>query len=135
MMDMGFIHSLRRVAKLLPSRRQNLFFSATMPKEIAHLAEQFLEDPVTVSVTPAATTVEKISQYSTFVEQKEKQALLHSIVASENIDRRSEEHTSELQSLMRISYAVFCLKKKKKTKTTIKTQRISIQQYDTTKIG
>src|SRR3546814_12533857 len=58
-----------------------------MPKEIAHLAEQFLEDPVTVSVTPAATTVEKISQYSTFVEQKEKQALLHSIVASENIDR------------------------------------------------
>ena len=57
MMDMGFIHSLRRIAKLLPSRRQNLFFSATMPKEIAHLAEQFLEDPVTVSVTPAATTV------------------------------------------------------------------------------
>src|SRR3546814_19629446 len=54
---------------------------------IAHLAEQFLEDPVTVSVTPAATTVEKISQYSTFVEQKEKQALLHSIVASEDIDR------------------------------------------------
>src|SRR3546814_21058255 len=86
MMDMGFIHSLRRVAKLLPSRRQNLFFSATMPKEIAHLAEQFLEDPVTVSVTPAATTVEKISQYSTFVEQKEKQALLHSIITSENID-------------------------------------------------
>ncbi|MGH6650288.1 MAG: DEAD/DEAH box helicase [Sphingopyxis sp.] len=87
MMDMGFIHSLRRVAKLLPSRRQNLFFSATMPKEIAHLAEQFLEDPVTVSVTPAATTVEKISQYSTFVEQKEKQALLHAVIASEDIDR------------------------------------------------
>src|SRR3546814_13794690 len=87
MMDMGFIHSLRRVAKLLPSRRQNLFFSATMPKEIAHLAEQFLEDPVTVSVTPAATTVEKISQYSTFVEQKEKTTLPHSIVASEDIDR------------------------------------------------
>ena len=87
MMDMGFIHSLRRIAKLLPSRRQNLFFSATMPKEIAHLAEQFLEDPVTVSVAPQATTAEKIRQFSTFVEQKEKQALLHAVVERENIDR------------------------------------------------
>ncbi len=87
MMDMGFIHSLRRVAKLLPSRRQNLFFSATMPKEIAGLAEQFLNDPVTVSVTPQATTVEKIRQFATFVEQKEKQALLHSVVATQDIDR------------------------------------------------
>ena len=87
MMDMGFIHSLRRIAKLLPSRRQNLFFSATMPKEIAGLADQFLNDPVTVSVAPQATTAEKIRQFSTFVEQKEKQALLHSVVASEEIDR------------------------------------------------
>ena len=78
---------LRRVAKLLPSRRQNLFFSATMPKEIAGLAEQFLNDPVTVSVTPQATTVEKIRQFATFVEQKEKQALLHSVVATQDIDR------------------------------------------------
>ncbi|HZG33824.1 MAG TPA: DEAD/DEAH box helicase, partial [Sphingopyxis sp.] len=87
MMDMGFIHSLRRIAKLLPSRRQNLFFSATMPKEIAHLAEQFLEDPVTVSVTPQATTAEKIRQFSTFVEQKEKQALLHHVIKTSDIDR------------------------------------------------
>ncbi|PZQ20350.1 MAG: DEAD/DEAH box helicase [Sphingopyxis macrogoltabida] len=87
MMDMGFIHALRRIAKLLPSRRQNLFFSATMPKEIAHLAEQFLEDPVTVSVTPQATTAEKIRQRVTFVEQKEKQALLHHVLRTEEIDR------------------------------------------------
>lgn len=87
MMDMGFIHSLRRIAKLLPSRRQNLFFSATMPKEIAHLAEQFLEDPVTVSVAPQATTAEKIRQFSTFVEQKEKQALLHHVIKTSDIDR------------------------------------------------
>ncbi|MGL3819428.1 DEAD/DEAH box helicase [Sphingopyxis sp. R3-92] len=87
MMDMGFIHSLRRIAKLLPSRRQNLFFSATMPKEIAGLADQFLNDPVTVSVAPQATTAEKIRQFSTFVEQKEKQALLHAVVERENIDR------------------------------------------------
>ena len=87
MMDMGFIHSLRRIAKLLPSRRQNLFFSATMPREIAGLADQFLNDPVTVSVTPQATTAEKIRQYSTFVEQKEKQALLTAVIGREDIDR------------------------------------------------
>ncbi|MEQ8312054.1 MAG: DEAD/DEAH box helicase [Sphingopyxis sp.] len=87
MMDMGFIHSLRRIAKILPSRRQNLFFSATMPREIAGLADQFLNDPVTVSVTPQATTAEKIRQFSTFVEQKEKQALLTSILQREDIDR------------------------------------------------
>ena len=87
MMDMGFIHSLRRVAKLLPSRRQNLFFSATMPREIAGLADQFLNDPVTVSVAPQATTAEKIRQRVTFVEQKEKQALLHHVLRTEDIDR------------------------------------------------
>ena len=87
MMDMGFIHSLRRVAKLLPRQRQNLFFSATMPKEIAALAQQFLHDPVTVSVTPQATTAEKIRQQVTFVDQKEKQALLHHVLRIEDIDR------------------------------------------------
>jgi ATP-dependent RNA helicase RhlE len=87
MMDMGFIHSLKRVAKLLPPQRQNLFFSATMPKEIRALASQFLNNPVEVSVTPQATTVEKIRQYATFVQQKEKQALLHHVVQTQNIDR------------------------------------------------
>ncbi|MDZ3832935.1 MAG: DEAD/DEAH box helicase [Sphingopyxis sp.] len=87
MMDMGFIHSLRRIAKILPTERQNLFFSATMPKEIAALAQQFLDDPVTVSVTPQATTAEKIRQRVTFVEQKEKQALLHHVLRTEEIDR------------------------------------------------
>jgi ATP-dependent RNA helicase RhlE len=87
MMDMGFIHALRRVAKLLPAQRRNLFFSATMPKEIAALAQQFLNDPVTVSVTPQATTAEKIRQRVTFVEQKEKQALLHHVLKTEEIDR------------------------------------------------
>lgn len=87
MMDMGFIHSLRRIAKLLPPRRQNLFFSATMPREIAGLAQQFLEDPVTVSVAPQATTAEKIRQFVTHVEQKEKQALLTAVVRTQDIDR------------------------------------------------
>ena len=87
MMDMGFIHSLKRIAKLLPPQRQNLFFSATMPKEIRALASQFLNDPVEVSVTPQATTVEKIRQFATFVQQKEKQALLHHVVQTQDIDR------------------------------------------------
>ena len=87
MMDMGFIHSLRRIATLLPKARQNLFFSATMPKEIAALAGQFLHDPVTVSVAPQATTAEKVRQQVTFVEQKEKQALLHHVLRREEIDR------------------------------------------------
>lgn len=87
MMDMGFIHSLRRVAKILPKQRQNLFFSATMPKEIAGLAQQFLNDAVTVSVAPQATTAEKINQRLSYVDQKEKQALLHHLVATEDIDR------------------------------------------------
>jgi ATP-dependent RNA helicase RhlE len=87
MMDMGFIHSLKRVAKLLPPQRQNLFFSATMPKEIRALADQFLNNPAEVSVAPQATTAEKIRQYATFVGQKEKQALLTHVVKAQDIDR------------------------------------------------
>ncbi|EQB33089.1 DEAD/DEAH box helicase [Sphingobium ummariense] len=87
MMDMGFIHPLRRIAKLLPAKRQNLFFSATMPKEIEALAGQFLNDPVKVSVAPQSTTAERVRQQATFVNQGEKQALLHLVLASEDIDR------------------------------------------------
>src|SRR3546814_6237682 len=58
-----------------------------MPKEIAALAQQFLHDPVTVSVAPQATTAEKVRQQVTFVEQKEKQALLHHVLKVEDIDR------------------------------------------------
>ena len=75
MMDMGFIQPLKRLVKMLPRERQNLFFSATMPKEIAELGGQFLNDPVRVSVAPQATTAERVSQYATFVNQAEK---LHS---------------------------------------------------------
>ena len=87
MMDMGFIHPLKRVAKLLPRDRQNLFFSATMPKEIEALAGQFLNDPVKVSVAPQSTTAERVRQQATFVNQAEKQALLHIVLKSEDIDR------------------------------------------------
>ena len=76
MMDLGFIVPLKRVAALLPKERQSLFFSATMPKAIADLGKQFIQNPVRVEVTPQATTAERVEQYATFVNQSEKQALL-----------------------------------------------------------
>ncbi|AJR25648.1 MULTISPECIES: DEAD/DEAH box helicase [Sphingobium] len=87
MMDMGFIHPLKRIAKLLPKERQNLFFSATMPGEIEALASQFLHDPVKVSVAPQSTTAERVRQQATFVNQMEKQALLNLTIQKEDIDR------------------------------------------------
>jgi len=86
MMDMGFIVPLRRVAKMLPKKRQNLFFSATMPKEIADLARQFLNDPVTVSVAPQSTTAERVRQTATFCNVQEKQALLTHVLRDPAIE-------------------------------------------------
>jgi ATP-dependent RNA helicase RhlE len=76
MLDMGFIHDVRRVIKLLPRPRQTLFFSATMPREAQELADQLLVNPVTVAVTPPATTAEKVDQEVFFVEKGDKRALL-----------------------------------------------------------
>ncbi len=87
MMDMGFIAPLKRVVKMLPKDRQNLFFSATMPREIADLGKQFLNDPAYVSVAPQSTTAERVRQRATFVNQEEKQALLTETVRREPIDR------------------------------------------------
>jgi len=76
MLDMGFIHDVRRVIALLPRQRQTLFFSATMPREAQELADQLLRDPATVAVVPPATTVEKVDQEVYFVEKGDKRALL-----------------------------------------------------------
>ncbi len=76
MMDLGFIHALKRVAAMLPKDRQSLFFSATMPQAIADLGKQFINNPVKVEVAPQSTTAERVEQYVTFVNQAEKQALL-----------------------------------------------------------
>ena len=76
MMDLGFIVPLKRVARMLPEKRQSLFFSATMPKAIAELGRQFIDNPVRVEVAPQATTAERVEQFATFVNQAEKQALL-----------------------------------------------------------
>ncbi len=76
MLDMGFIHDVRRVIALLPRHRQTLFFSATMPREAQELADQLLRDPETVAVVPPSTTVEKVDQEVYFVEKNDKRALL-----------------------------------------------------------
>lgn len=76
MLDMGFLVPIRRIVSHLPRDRQNLFFSATMPEEIGALAGGLLRDPLKVSVTPAATTVERVNQQVLFVEQVRKRALL-----------------------------------------------------------
>ncbi len=76
MMDLGFIVPLKRIANMLPKERQSLFFSATMPKAIADLGRQFINDPVRVEVAPQATTAERVDQFVTHINQNEKQALL-----------------------------------------------------------
>ncbi|MDB5681136.1 MAG: box helicase, partial [Sphingomonas bacterium] len=87
MLDLGFIHALRKIARMVPRARQTLFFSATMPASIRELADQFLRDPATVSIKPAATTAERVDQFATFVNQSEKQALLTMTLSDAAIER------------------------------------------------
>ena len=76
MLDLGFVHALKRIVKLLPRTRQTLLFSATMPKAIAALAEEYLHNPTHVAVAPAATTAERIDQRVVFVPSERKRDLL-----------------------------------------------------------
>src|SRR5271168_4677925 len=80
MLDLGFIHALRRIVKLLPRQRQTLLFSATMPRTIASLAEEYLNDPIEVAVTPAATTVELVDQGVLFVSSDRKREALAALL-------------------------------------------------------
>ena len=81
MLDLGFIHALRKIHQLAPKERQTLFFSATMPKQIKELVGAYCHDPVQVSVTPESTTAERIEQYLFMVQQDEKQSLLELILS------------------------------------------------------
>ena len=83
MLDMGFIHDIKRVLKLLPSQRQNLLFSATYGKEIRTLAEGLLKDPVSVEVTPRNSTAEKVEQCLYRMEQRQKRHLLAHLIQEE----------------------------------------------------
>jgi ATP-dependent RNA helicase RhlE len=85
MLDMGFIHDVKRVVARLPQKKQTLFFSATMPPEIQKLANTILVQPEKVEVTPVSSTAEKITQYMLFVEKTNKKKLLVSILNNDTI--------------------------------------------------
>jgi ATP-dependent RNA helicase RhlE len=86
MLDMGFVHDVKRIIKLLPQRRQTLFFSATMPVEIQKLANSILNNPVKVEVTPVSSTADTIKQSVYFVEKENKLDLLTHILENDISD-------------------------------------------------
>jgi len=81
MLDMGFIRPIRQILSKIPAKRQSLFFSATMPREIGELADEMLREPVRVSVTPAAKTADRVRQSVIHVDPPKKPALLVSLFA------------------------------------------------------
>ena len=85
MLDMGFVHDVKRLIKLIPEKRQSLFFSATMPPEIVKLAETILVHPKKVEVTPVSSTADTIQQYLYFVDKKNKNSLLLDILKDAKI--------------------------------------------------
>ncbi len=87
MLDMGFIHDVRKIVAALPAERQTLFFSATMPQSVAGFAGSILNDPVRVEVTPQATPVERIDQGVHFVAAADKKNLLINLLGDEHLDR------------------------------------------------
>ena len=85
MLDMGFIHDIKKVLKLLPNKRQNLLFSATMPRSISKLADSFLNNPVHIEMTPDELTVESVEQQVMFVQKKNKKHLLTRIIKDHDV--------------------------------------------------
>ena len=87
MLDMGFIRDIKKVLNLLPKQRQNLLFSATMPKSIADLAASFLYNAVKVDVSPDEVTVERIAQKIMFVRKADKRRLIVKIIKQEKVSK------------------------------------------------
>lgn len=85
MLDMGFVHDVKKVITKIPAKRQTLFFSATMPKEIQALADSILNNPKYVEVTPVSSTAETINQSLYFVSKNDKQKLLNHILQDKSI--------------------------------------------------
>ena len=86
MLDMGFIHDIKKILPLLPRKRQSLFFSATMPAEIEKLSRQILNHPEMIEVTPASSTVDVIEQHVYSVEKADKSKLLLHLLQDKNIE-------------------------------------------------
>lgn len=87
MLDMGFIHDIKKIIKLLPSKRHNLFFSATMPPVIEKLAQSILVNPARIEVTPVSSTAELISQQVMLVDRENKRPLLKHILEDKKFKR------------------------------------------------
>jgi ATP-dependent RNA helicase RhlE len=87
MLDMGFIHDVRRVLAALPERRQSMFFSATMLPEVVRLAGSILHDPVKVEAHPVASTVDLVAQRVMFVDKADKRALLSRVLKDDGVGR------------------------------------------------
>jgi len=87
MLDMGFIHDVKRVTAALPPKRQTLLFSATMPAEIRTLASRLMKDPVHVSVAPVSSTAEKIAQSVYFTDKTQKRPLLLHVLSKPEVKR------------------------------------------------
>lgn len=85
MLDMGFVNDVKKIVKLTPNNRQTLLFSATMPMAIRELAEMFLKDPVSVTVSPVSSTAEKIKQHIYFVDKSDKRNLLYHLIRNEKL--------------------------------------------------
>ncbi|MEG0752748.1 MAG: DEAD/DEAH box helicase [Angelakisella sp.] len=86
MLDMGFIHDIKRVLKVLPPKRQNLLFSATMPTEVEGLVNSILCDPVTIAVTPVSSTVDTIDQVLYYVDKDNKKRLLIDLLQDKSVE-------------------------------------------------
>ena len=87
MLDLGFMRDIQRIVAMLPKKRQSLFFSATMPPVIAKLAGSLLIDPVSVSVAPVSATADRIAQSVILCPTRDKQAMLHGLLADGTITR------------------------------------------------
>ncbi len=86
MLDMGFVHDVKKIIKALPQRRQSLFFSATMPAEIVSLANTILSNPESVSVTPVSSTADTVQQYLYHTDKNNKINLLTDILQDRSIE-------------------------------------------------
>jgi len=87
MLDMGFINDIRKLLKIIPEKRQSLFFSATMPQNIIDLSNKILDRPIKVEVTPASSTAETIQQVMYYTNRSDKGALLIEILKERNIEQ------------------------------------------------
>jgi ATP-dependent RNA helicase RhlE len=87
MLDMGFIHDIKKIIKQLPKKRQSLFFSATMEPKVKQLAESLVTNPAQVEIEPDKPAVERIVQKMMFVDKKNKDELIMSLMASKKLDR------------------------------------------------